>query len=223
MMKRPHGPPYFTRSATSTVADRGDAVFELVEHNRLKENSAGAQFSNDRGTDAFARRGNVFGMQLDETWFISSSSTITRPDGTTEIIQTPAAWSSRKGAAERLGMAVHEGDHANHQAWYDEADKLRNTTPAEYRPELIGAARAAASVDLYMRAEVSGWYADLLSLRADVDAGRITNTEYILRVREGTVAASLSGVEWDGKSQGLTGAALADYVADHAKGALPAS
>ena len=122
-----------------------------------------------------------------------------------------------------LGIVTHEADHSNRQPLYDEAYKLSTTTAQNYRPDLTGAARVAASVDLTMKAEVAGWYADLNTLRAEVAIGHVSAGQYKAYTREGTIDAKLIAIELQGKAQGLTGNALAEYVADHGKEAIPVS
>ena len=61
----------YANAVLTTAAQRGDVVFESVDHEVLKNDGAGARFSNDRGTDAFGARQNKFAIQLDKDWFVS--------------------------------------------------------------------------------------------------------------------------------------------------------
>src|ERR1700704_2608070 len=62
-------------NATFTQAvQRGDFVFELVDHADMANEGAGAFFSNDRGTDAFDKRGGNFAIKLDRDWFVPNGS-----------------------------------------------------------------------------------------------------------------------------------------------------
>ncbi|WP_418128055.1 hypothetical protein [Variovorax sp. KK3] len=120
-------------------------------------------------------------------------------------------------------MTIHEVQHNASQGWYDEAYRLRGTSPSEYRSDLMGAERAATSVELMMRAEVAGWYADLQALRSLRDSGQMTSTEYVMRTQEGTIYANLMDAEMSGRAMGHSGVALANYVAEHAQGSIPSN
>ncbi len=198
-------------NATFTQAvQRGDFVFELVDHADLAKVGAGALFSNDRGTPEFIARDNQFAIKLDKDWFVpngSNAAGLTHP----QIV------------ASDLGIVTHEADHSNTQALFDEAYKINSTTPDTYRPDLIGVARVVAAVDLTMKAEVAGWYADLKTLRIELDDGRISQVKFdaLTDPANGSVAGKLLAVEAEGKALGLSGDALTDYVSDHGKGLLP--
>jgi len=203
--------PYGNATLTA-AAQRSDVVFELVRHEDLKGD--GAQFSNDRGTRAFEDRQSKFAIQLDQDWFVPRST----PEGI-----VPATFAQPQSVLSALGIVIHEVDHSNRQPLYDEAYKLSATGPDAYRPDLTGAARVAASVDLTMKAEVSGWYADLNTLRAEVAGGHVSAGQYNAYTREGTINAKLIAIEQQGKAQGLSGNALTEYIADHGKEAIPVS
>ena len=122
-----------------------------------------------------------------------------------------------------MGIVIHEADHSNRQPLFDEAYKIGTTSPSVYRPDLTGAARVAASVDLTMKAEVAGWYAELNTLRAEVEIGHVSKGRYNGYTGENTINGKLIAIELQGKAQGLSGNALTDYVAGHAKEAIPSS
>ena len=208
----------YANAQVSAMVGRGDAVFELVSHTRLEENGAAAMYDSGRDSEPFVRRGGKFAIQLDQDWFVDRTTTV---DG--HAVSQVAAWATSIGASSRMGLTIHEVQHNASQNWYDEAYRLRDTSPASYHPELTGAERAAASVELMMRAEAAGWYADLQTLRSLRDSGEMTPTEYHMRTQEGTIYANLMDAELSGKAMGHSGAALASYVAEHAQGSLPSN
>ena len=208
----------YANAQVSAMINRGTAVFEVVPHQTLVEHGAAALYDSGRTSD-FVDRGGKFAVRLDQDWFVNRTTTV---DGHTVVTQV-AAWATSVGASSRIGLTIHEVQHNASQSWYDEAYRLRDTSPAAYRPELTGAERAAASVELIMRAEVAGWYADLQTLRSLRDSGQMTPTEYHMRTQENTVYANLMDAELSGKAMGNSGAALANYVAEHAQGSLPSN
>ncbi|MGO4390600.1 hypothetical protein AB4Z46_04505 [Variovorax sp. M-6] len=197
--------PYANATFTQ-AAQRGDFVFELLPHSTLARKGGGAFFSNDRGTDPFIARGNKFAIQLDKDWFV--------PHGT-----DAATFTKSMSASTALGMVIHEADHSNRQALFDDAFKI-SITPT-YRPELTGAARVAASVDTTMKAEVAGWYAELQTLRKELELGHLSQFQFELRTKEQSPFGKLLAVESQGKVLGLSGDALTNYVSDHGKRAIP--
>jgi hypothetical protein len=204
----------YANATLAMAAQRGDVVFELWDHEDLKKDGAGARFSNDRGTREFAEREGRFAIQLDKDWFVPKST----PEGV-----TPATFTRPQAVISALGIVIHEADHSNRQPLFDEAYKIGTTSPSVYRPDLTGAARVAASVDLTMKAEVAGWYADLNTLRAEVEIGHVSKGRYNGYTGENTINGKLIAIELQGKAQGLSGNALTDYVAGHAKEAIPSS
>jgi len=205
--------PYANAVFTQAV-QRGDFVFELIDHTTLASKGAGALFSNDRGTKPFIDRESKFAIKLDKDWFMPHGS-------------DAATFARSQNIGTALGMVMHETDHSNRQALFDEAFKISSTSPSAYRPDLTGAARVAASVDLTMKAEAAGWYADLQTLRKELELGHISQGQFDARTRyderpgEGSIAGKLLQVESQGKALGLSGNALTDYVSDHGKGAVP--
>ena len=127
----------YANTTLAIAAQRGDVVFQLLRHEELVNDGAGARFSNDRGARDFAARENKFAIQLDKDWFVPQST----PEGV-----TPATFAQPQAVKSALGMVTHEADHSNHQALYDEAYKLGTTSPLAYRADLTGAVRVAASV-----------------------------------------------------------------------------
>ncbi|VWX61967.1 hypothetical protein VARIO8X_50594 [Burkholderiales bacterium 8X] len=193
------------RSANETLSlavTRGDLVIELANSDLLSQNNASALYSNDRGTRNFIERGNKFAIQLDPAWFVEQKTA----EGT-----APAAFTKLQTALTSIGFIAHEADHSNNQALYDEAYQLRTKTPAELRPDLTGAARSAASLDLVMKAEVLGWYAELSAIRSAAAADHISQGQYQARTAD-SFYAGLIKVESQGKALGLTGSALIDYI-----------
>ena len=198
----------YANASFAQAVQRGDFVFELVEHGFLARKGATALYSNDRGSSEFVARGNKFAIQLDNDWFIPQS-------------ETPAFLAAPKSLISALGILTHEADHSNRQPLFDEANKLASTFPASYRPDLTGAARVAASVDLTMKAEVAGWYADLNTLRTELADGRLSPGQYRAYTAADGVNGKLIAAELMGQALGLSGDALANYVADHGKKAIP--
>ena len=194
-------------NATFTQAvQRGDFVFELVDQAILEQKGGGAFYSNDRGTDAFIDRGGKFAIQLDKDWFVPHGS-------------DAATFTKSMNAGTALSMVIHEADHSNRQAMFDEAYKITVTT--SYLPNLTGAARVAASVDTTMKAEVAGWYAELRTLQTELELKHISQFQFDLRTKEQSPFGKLLAVESQGKTLGLSGDALTNYVSDYGKTAIP--
>ncbi|WP_422088159.1 calcium-binding protein [Variovorax sp.] len=204
----------YSNAMVTEAVLRGTVVFELVTAERLKENRAGAMYSNDRGSNEYISRGNKFAIQLDEDWFKTNG-------------EKPAFFADPRNARAAMGIVTHEVEHNATQDMYDEAYRLRNSTPQSYQPNLVGAQRTAAIVDLVMRAEVRGWYADLNALRAELAAGRVSQGEFIARTSPAqlppTVIGRLAELESEGQKRGLTGMALTNYIMDEGKLYLPSN
>jgi len=205
----------YSNAVLTAAVLRGDVVFELVTAADLNANNAGAMYSNDRGKDAFVARGDKFAIQLDQNWLKANG-----PE--------PAFLADPRNAKAVIGIVTHEVDHNANQSVYDEAIRLRDTPPESYRSDLVGVARSAVSVDLAMKAEVSGWYADLNAMRAEVAAGRMSQGEFNARMGPDTsvsktVLGQLQQMEGEGARLGLTGTELTNYVMDHGKQLLPSN